>query len=236
MKRLRIFSGKNSGDMKKFRIFSGKNSRNMEKSPISIGAEYMIVPRTRIPPIILYPTISVILNKSGFIMDKGGAILRKIRLPKFLPLKFLIKSGDFASRLDKEALATLEIGIAPYWKYVFNNVSRVSQTVTGTIAGCQAGFTFLDFLSATNPISKNLYLIGTVSSLSSSCCIWYCYNTMAVCPPLAISAGAFGYMCKRIGKYAVETADFLNPTPKMGTILLRKLVKLQEITDLTEHY
>ena len=90
-------------------------------------------------------------------------------------------------------------------------ITLAGQIPLGYAAITDGGCSLIDAAYCVNPIAKPLFIIGGISNLGCGTCLFVAFSFSMLCPPGAIAIGVAAASLRKIGQYAVNTGNRMEP-------------------------
>jgi len=120
----------------------------------------------------------------------------------------------------------LKIVLDAPMKYLWGNLTYFAQLPLGVFCFSDGGASAIDAVSCVNPLAKPLFVTGAVANLGSGTCMLASFGLGYICLTAALAVGGLGTGLRRVGRYAVSSANLLEPKPTLTktTALAGKIV------------
>ena len=100
-------------------------------------------------------------------------------------------------------------------QYLYGNFIYFTQGTLGFYCITDGGCAGIDAMTCVNPVAKPFFIAGSALNIGAGTCMVASFALGYVCVPAAVGVGIVGTACRRIGSYAVKTANSLEMKPTL---------------------
>jgi hypothetical protein len=95
---------------------------------------------------------------------------------------------------------------------LFSNFRYFIQLPLGIFSCADGGCAAIDAIHCVNPVAKPLFITGAIANIVAGVCMLGSFGLGYICVPAAVTVGGAGTALRRVGLYAVTSANSMELT------------------------